>query len=277
MRPHSIEPLTRPDLMFDQPSSARMYDYFLGGRDHFDADRKVAQQVESVFPSVGLCARTGREFMRRSTLFLARQGVRQFLDVGVGFPSEPDLYQIAHEVAPDARIVYVDNNPFVLAHARALLRGTPVIEADVTTPVAILDAEILHETFDLTRPVALSLHALMHLVTDDCDPHGVVKTLMDALAPGSYLVMSHMTADFDPEVIAKTVQIYRDSGVPCQARSRAEFAQFFDGLDLVHPGIASPHHHWRPTGIQDLPGAEIQDLLLALDAQVSTYAAVARK
>lgn len=258
-----------------KPQSVRIHNFLLGERDNYDADREVAQQVETVFPNAGLCARTSREFMHRSTRYLARQGIRQFLDIGVGFPSEPDLYQIAQEVAPDARIVHVDNDPLVLAHARALLARTSVIDADVTTPEAILDAEALHETFDLTQPVALSLHSLMHFIPDDHDPHGVVKTLMDALAPGSYLVMSHMTADLEPEAVDKTVQIYRDSGLTYQPRSQAEFAQFFDRLDLVSPGIDDPYN-WRPDGIQDLPRAGIRELPRAMDVQISAYAAVGR-
>jgi SAM-dependent methyltransferase len=257
-----------------QPTAARIYDYFLGGRDNYEVDRQAAAQVEAVFPSVGLMARTNRDFMHRATRWLAREaGIRQFLDIGVGIPTEPNLHQIAQEIAPDARVVYVDNDPVVLAHARALMGGTEqgrtaYIEADVTIPAMILDAPELRETLDLSRPVALSMIALFHFIPDDRAPYRIVSTLLDALAPGSYLVMSHATADFDPQAVSKAVRIYRAGDVTPQVRSRNEFEKFFRGLELVEPGVIPPHR-WRPDNdIEPSP---------SMDASVSVYAAVARK
>ncbi|WP_227982145.1 SAM-dependent methyltransferase [Nocardia spumae] len=267
-----MEPGSPVDLRQHQPHTARMYDYYLGGQDHYSADAQAAEQVVTIWPGVRTAAQQNRAFIHRVTRFLAEAGVRQFLDIGTGIPTEPNLHQVAQQVAPDSRVVYVDNDPIVLVHARALMVSSPqgrtnYVSADVTTPEKILDAPGLRDTLDLTRPVALSLNALMHFVPDEQDPYGIVTTLMDSLAPGSYLVMTHVTPDFDPAVIASVVDIYRGSGLPCQVRSREEFLRFFEGLELVDPGVQVPHC-WRPDGVA--PPKK-------MDAQVSAYAGVARK
>lgn len=266
------EPGQKARLDVNRAHSARMYDYFLGGKDSYEADRVAAEGVKAVWPSVVMTARINRAFMNRATRWLAGSGVRQFLDIGTGIPTEPNLHQIAQEVAPDARVVYVDNDPIVLAHARALMVGTPegrtaYVEADVTRPETILDAAELAEVLDLSQPVALSVVALLHFVPDDRDPHGILATLLDRLAPGSYLVMTHISADFGSPDVATAMRIYNDSGVPVQMRSRAEVARFFEGLELVEPGLTVPHR-WRNDGIE-VPAS--------MDAQVSLYAAVGRK
>ncbi|WP_339429191.1 SAM-dependent methyltransferase [Nocardia spumae] len=268
----TVEPGSPVDLRQHQPHTARMYDYYLGGQDHYSADAQAAEQVVTIWPGVRTAAQQNRAFIHRVTRFLAEAGVRQFLDIGTGIPTEPNLHQVAQQVAPDSRVVYVDNDPIVLVHARALMVSSPqgrtnYVSADVTTPEKILDAPGLRDTLDLTRPVALSLNALMHFVPDEQDPYGIVTTLMDSLAPGSYLVMTHVTPDFDPAVIASVVDIYRGSGLPCQVRSREEFLRFFEGLELVDPGVQVPHC-WRPDGVA--PPKK-------MDAQVSAYAGVARK
>lgn len=267
-----MEPGSPVDLRQHQPHTARMYDYYLGGKDHYSADKEAAEQVVAIWPGVRVAAQENRAFIHRVTRFLAHAGIRQFLDVGTGIPTEPSLHQVAQQVAPNARVVYVDNDPIVLAHAQALLVSTPqghtnYVSADVTTPEEILDAPGLRETLDLTQPVALSLNALMHFVPDEQDPYGIIDTLMDALAPGSYLVMTHVTPDFDPTTIATVVDIYRRSDLPCQVRSREEFMRFFQELDLVDPGVEVPHG-WRLDGIARPK---------TIDAQVSAYAGVARK
>jgi hypothetical protein len=249
-----------------------MYDYFLGGKDNYEADREAAELVKRQWPGVVLATRVNREFMHRATRFLARQGVRQFLDVGTGIPTKPNLHEIAQQVQPAARVVYVDNDPIVLAHARALLVGsedgrTAYLHADARSPRSIVDDPQLRDVLDLSEPVALSLIALLHFVTDDEDPHGIVATLLDALAPGSYLVMTHVSGDFDPPSIAELTRIYNERGVPLQARSRAEFRELFQGCELLEPGIV-PVHRWKPEGIE--PPA-------SWDARASVYAAVARK
>ncbi|MCC3312430.1 SAM-dependent methyltransferase [Nocardia africana] len=260
------------DLRQNQPHTARMYDYYLGGQDHYSADAEAAEKVVATWPGVRVAAQQNRAFIHRVTRFLANAGIRQFLDIGTGIPTEPNLHQVAQQVAPEARVVYVDNDPIVLVHARALMISSPegrtnYISADVTTPEAILDAPGLHETLDLTRPVAVSLNALMHFVPDGQDAYGIIETLMKRFVPGSYLVMTHVTPDFDPTAIATVVDIYRRSGLPCQVRSRDQFARFFDGMELIEPGVEVPHR-WRPDGVA--PPKK-------MDAQVSAYAAVARK
>jgi SAM-dependent methyltransferase len=261
------------DLQLDRPHSARMYDYYLGGKNNYEADRKATTEVEQIFPYAAFAARTNRAFMHRAIRFLAQQGIRQFLDIGTGIPTEPNLHQIAQQVTPQARVVYVDNDPLVLAHARALLVSSPegrtaYLPADATSPEAILGSPSLRDTLDLTQPVALSLFMLLHFVPDERDPYGLVKTLLDALAPGSYLVLSHGTADFTPEDLSEAaVAVYRSSGIDMQVRSREEFARFFTGLDLIEPGVTTPHR-WRPIGPQPPE---------SIDSRVATYAAIARK
>ncbi|NUS44131.1 MAG: SAM-dependent methyltransferase [Mycobacteriaceae bacterium] len=254
------------------PSIARIYDCFLDGKDNYEVDRVAAADIEIRKPTVKLAARANRAFMRRATRYLAAEaGIRQFLDIGAGIPAQPNLHQVAQEAAPESRVVYVDNDPIVLAHARALLYGSPegrtaYVAADVTAPESILASPALRATLDLTQPVALCMFALMHFVPDTRDPYGVVSTLLAALAPGSYLVMSHGTGDFDPQGTAEAAAEYHRRGLPMQTRSRDEFTRFFADLDLVDPGVVPPHR-WRPDSIPS-PAST--------DAKVSFYAAVAR-
>ncbi|MFI5778658.1 SAM-dependent methyltransferase [Nocardia sp. NPDC051570] len=254
-----------------QPHSARMYDYFLGGKDNYAADRLAAEEVLKVWPTIKVAATVNRAFMRRSTRFLADAGIRQFLDIGTGIPTEPNLHQIAQEITPESRVVYVDHDPIVLAHARALMTTTPegataYLEADATDPESILASPELTEILDLSEPVGLSLIALLHFIETGAEE--IVHTFLDALAPGSYLVICAATADFDPAQIATVREIYRARGITAQDRTREEFATLFQGLDLVDPGIVPPHR-WRPDGITEVPDS--------YDASVSCYAGVARK
>ncbi|MBD0690259.1 SAM-dependent methyltransferase [Streptomyces sp. CBMA123] len=238
------------DLRLNVAHSARMYDYYLGGFTNFAADREAAGHVLATAPWVRTAARANRSFMHRSTRALARAGIDQFIDIGTGIPTSPNLHEVAQGIRPRARVVYADNDPIVLTHALALLTSTPegrtaYVEADVTDPVALLAAPGLCETIDLTRPVALSLNALLHFVPDAQGAHELVDHLKSVLAPGSALVMSHLTADFDPEEIGRVVGIYQAAGTAVQARSHGEFARFFDGWDLLAPGIV-PTVDWRP-------------------------------
>ncbi|GAA5069323.1 SAM-dependent methyltransferase [Nocardia callitridis] len=258
------------DLAQDRPHSARMYDYYLGGKDNYPADVAAAQQVLRAWPSAQLAAKSNRCFMQRVTRNLAEAGIEQFLDIGTGIPTEPNLHQIAQRVRPNAHVVYVDNDPIVLAHARALLVGaaegrTTYLHADATKPSSILSAPELRKTVDLSRPVALSIIALLHFIEEGA--HELVATLVDALAPGSYLAICQVTGDYDQSVIDQVRAIYRGSGITAQDRGFAEFARFFDGLALQEPGIVPPHR-WRVDGITPPE---------SYDARVSSYAAVARK
>ncbi|MER7998745.1 MULTISPECIES: SAM-dependent methyltransferase [unclassified Streptomyces] len=257
-----------------RPHPARMYDYYLQGKDYYEVDEVAAANVEKVHPTVKITARTNRYFMHRATRYLAREaGIRQFLDIGTGIPTRPNLHQIAQEIAPDSRVVYADYDPVVLRHAEALMRSTPegrttYIQADVRDPKSIIESERLRDTLDLSRPVALSLNALLHFVPDEDGPHEIVRFLLDALPSGSYLVLSHCTPDFEPETWANVVAVYRQGGIPAQVRSRDEVLRFFDGLELVEPGVAVAHR-WRPDGTALPEGVN--------DASVSIYAGVARK
>jgi hypothetical protein len=218
--------------------------------------------------------REGRAFMQRTTRYLAAQaGIRQFLDIGTGIPTSPNLHEIAQAIAPTARVVYVDNDPIVLAHARALLTGTrqgrtAYLDADLREPAKILGSKELAGTLDLTKPVALSLIAIFHFVPDADDPHGLVRTYLDALPSGSYLTLSQFTADLAPDEAARAAEVYHRSGLPAVARTHAEIASFFDGLELVDPGVELVHR-WRPDPADDAD--------TPTDAQVSVYGALARK
>ncbi|WP_261568997.1 SAM-dependent methyltransferase [Frankia gtarii] len=259
------------DLKIDVPHSARMYDYYLGGKDNFPADRQAAEDALAVFPNALVMARQNRAFMVRVTSYLAGEvGVRQFLDVGTGIPTSPNLHEVVQGIAPESRVVYADNDPIVLTHARALLTSSPqgrtaYLDADLRDPARILTAPELRNTLDLTEPVALSLIAILHFVPDDADPYGIVRRLLDALPSGSFLALTHATADFDPAAL-ELAEKYREQGISAVARNRVEVARFFDGLELVDPGVQAVHH-WRPD-------STVPDLT---DAQVSIYGALGRK
>src|ERR1044072_7311269 len=234
-----------------KPHSARMYDYFLGGKTHYEVDTEAARQVEAVWPDVKPWTRANRSFMHRATHWLAAEaGIRQFLDIGTGIPTEPNLHQVAQRAAPDARVLYADNDPIVLAYAQALLLSsaegrTAYMHADITDPRAILAADELHATLDLSKPVALSLNAVLPFIANEQKPHHIVRQLMEPLAPGSYLVLSHGGLDPRSEISDAVTRLYRASGIHVQGRTHEEILRFFDGLELVEPGVVMPHR-WRP-------------------------------
>ncbi|WP_207939171.1 SAM-dependent methyltransferase [Actinomadura darangshiensis] len=231
---------------------SRRYNYWLGGKDNFAVDRESAETVASAFPTVYLSARENRAFLQRVVGYLAGEaGIRQFLDIGAGLPSAGNVHEVAQAIEPASRVVYVDNDPVVLVHARALLTSEPrgrtaYIEADLREPGRILENPGLAGTLDLSRPTALMLVATMHFITDDHDPYGVVSRLLSALPPGSFLVMTHATGDhLTPEGYAESVEANERSGVPFRLRSREEFTRFFDGLEILPPGVTSVVE-WRP-------------------------------
>ncbi|GAB2508287.1 SAM-dependent methyltransferase [Nocardia heshunensis] len=259
------------EIPLDKPHTSRVYDYFLDGKDNYEADRKAAEEILKVWPNIRTAARVNRQFMHRSTRFLAESGIRQFLDIGTGIPTEPNLHQIAQEVAADSRVVYVDNDPVVLAYARALMMGsesgaTTYIQGDVTDPESILRAPELVDTLDLSEPVALSMIALLHFV--EADIPAILSAFLDALAPGSYLVICVITADFAPEQVLPAQEVYRVRKLPAQVREHDEIVGWFAGLDLVDPGVVPPHR-WL--------GSESTEFSAAFDAKVSCWCGVARK
>ncbi|NUV63523.1 SAM-dependent methyltransferase [Streptomyces sp. CAI-85] len=265
------DPTPVVEIDTSKPHPARMYDWYLGGKDNYPVDEALGRQMLALDPRVPVMARVNRAFMHRATRWLARNGVRQFLDVGTGIPTEPNLHQVAQEVAPDARIVYCDNDPIVLAHAAALLRSTPggvteYLQADVRDPVTIVEGA--RKILDFDRPVALSLIALLHFVSDEDGAHELVGRLLAELPSGSYLMMTHATADFTPEESAAATAKLKGAGITLALRSREEFARFFDGLDLVEPGVAVVPD-WHPELGEPVPGQE--------DGVIPGYGAVARK
>jgi S-adenosyl methyltransferase len=272
--PEPAEPSTI-DLRTDRPHPARVYDYLLGGKDNFPADQAAAQQGLEANPNGRVPPRENRAFLRRAVHYLAAEaGIRQFLDIGTGLPTSPNVHEVAQAVDPRSRIVYVDNDPIVLVHARALLTGSPegrtdYLDADLRDVPGILGSTELRETLDLSKPVGLLLIAIMHFVPDDDDPYGIAKRLMAALPSGSYLALSHLTGDFDPQAWEGVAAIYRRSGVTMRVRSRPEVDRFFDGLDLVEPGVQSLPR-WRPD-----PATQAADQ--PSDAEVSVYGGIARK
>ncbi|WP_322987232.1 SAM-dependent methyltransferase [Phaeacidiphilus oryzae] len=253
-------------LRTDVAHSARIYDYLLGGKDNFPADRAAAADIHRVWPSLPVSMRANRRFLARVVRWLAAErGVRQFLDVGTGLPTEPNLHQVVQRVHPDARVLYVDNDPMVLVHARALLTGTRegvtrYLDADLREPRAILESAALAETLDRSRPVAVSLFAILQFVTDESVAAGIIGTLMDAMPSGSFLALSTVTADSNPEEVANGLAVYAERGIPELARDRAAVERLFTcaGLELVEPGVQLVHR-WRPAdGSDELPDAQVQ-------------------
>ena len=225
---------------------ARRYDYWLGGKDNFAADRESGDAIAAAFPAIRVAVLENRRFLRRAVAFLAgQQGIRQFLDVGTGIPTSPNVHEVAQAIAPTARVVYVDDDPVVLAHARALLVSAPqgataYVDADLRDPERVLNEA--QRTLDFTQPVALLLIATMHFIPDGDDPYGIMARLVADLPSGSYLVMSHATRDYLPPNLVADIAAGRHGAG--KLRSRAEIAQFFDGLELMTPGIV-PVGQWR--------------------------------
>jgi SAM-dependent methyltransferase len=262
-----------PEIDISRPHPARIYDYGIGGKNHFAADREVADRVLASWPAIRTGARENRAFLGRAVRYLvAEAGIRQFLDIGTGLPTTENVHEVAQSLAPTARIVYVDNDPLVLAHARALLTSAPegrtaYIQADLRSPEKILASPVVREVLDFSQPVALMLVAILHFIQDEDRPAKIIKTLIDALPPGSHLVSSHVTKEHDPTGPAVGERTYRESGMSAQMRDSDTFAELaFSGLDLVPPGVVLVSE-WRPEDAGPRPSA----------AEVSFYGGVARK
>ncbi|SRR5579875_1101623 len=235
---------------------ARVYDYWLGGKDNFTADREAAERVLAVSPGLRFRVRANRAFLARAVRYLAGEaGIRQFLDIGTGIPSASNTHEVAQAVAPDARVVYVDNDPIVLVHARALLASGPhgttqYIDGDVRQPDAILREAA--RTLDFSRPVALMLLGIMHLIQDSEQPYRITARLMTALPPGSYLALSHPASDIHPSQAEAQRRYNERVSTPQTLRTREEVSRFFDGLELVPPGVVYVHA-WRPDPADQAP------------------------
>jgi S-adenosyl methyltransferase len=230
--------------------SARVHDYWLGGKDNFAADRAAGDAVMEAYPGIVMSVRANRAFLARVVRFLtAEAGIRQFLDIGTGIPASSNTHEVAQSVAPESRVVYVDYDPVVLNHAQALLTSSPegatsYIDADLRDPSKILGEAA--RTLDFSQPVAVMLIAIMHLIVDADDPYGIVDQLMAAVPSGSYLALSQVASDIEAERMAEAARRYNRLAHETQRhRTHAEVVRFFDGLDLAEPGVVAVHE-WRP-------------------------------
>jgi S-adenosyl methyltransferase len=262
-----------PEIDTSRPHSARVYDYLIGGENNFAVDRETAAKVLAKSPNARTAPRENRAFLGRAVRFLtAEAGLRQFLDIGAGLPTMNNVHQVAQAVAPESRVVYVDNDPLLLVHARALLASAPegrttYIEADIRDPEAILTAPAARELLDFSQPVGLLLVGILHLLADADQPAEIVETLLSALPSGSYLVASHLTTEHDRERTAAGQSVMRDAGITMQKRDSSVFAEIaFRGLELAAPGVVLVSE-WRPAGSQLRPPS----------AEVNIYGGVARK
>ena len=250
-----------------------MYDYYIGGKNHFAADRAVADRALASWPAGRIGLRENRRFLGRAVRYLAAEaGIRQFLDIGSGLPATNNVHEVAQAAVPSSRVVYVDNDPLVLTHARALLTSAPdgrtaYVQADLRKPSSILTSPAVREVLDFGQPIALMLIAVLHFLSDEDKPDEVIGALLDAMPPGSYLAASHITSEHDPVAVGGGQQVYRDAGIPMHNRDADQFARLaFTGLEMVPPGVVLVSE-WRPDGTGPRPAP----------AEVNCYGGVARK
>ncbi len=241
-----------PFLNRSVPNVARIYDYLLGGKDNYQADRDAAGELRAVLPDLAAACRQNREFLRRAVAYLAGQeGIRQFVDIGSGLPAVTNTHEIAQAVRPGARVVYADNDPVVVAHGRAVLESSlnvAVVDADLRRPGDIVGGPLLAELVDFSEPVALLLVAVLHFIEDNQDPYGIVAMLRSVLVPGSFLVISHVTQDgVSGGEYAAGVSVYEKASAPVVPRRYDQVRKFFDGMGLVDPGLVSISQ-WRTGG-----------------------------
>jgi S-adenosyl methyltransferase len=261
VRVDRVSAVDRPDwapagIDLDRPSAARVYDYYLGGFHNFAVDREMARRAIEMWPELPEIMKANRAFLRRAVQHLVAAGVRQFLDIGSGIPTVGNVHEVAQQAAPDARVVYVDNDPVAVEHSRAILGGneqTAVVPADLREPERVLGSPALRRLLDLTEPVALLMVAVLHFVPDEAEPAGLVRRFRDAVAPGSYLVISHASSDGQPVLTQSHRDLYRRTATPMTMRTREQIAAFFDGYDLLEPGLVYLPL-WRP-----YPDAEVDE------------------
>lgn len=258
------------DVDSRRPSAARVYDYYLGGSHNFEADREMARRAIELWPELPLIMQANRAFLRRAVQYLLRQGITQFLDLGSGIPTVGNVHEIAHTVRPDARVVYVDIDPVAVAQSRAILAGDErcdVVEADLCDVPAVLSDPRTTRLLDLSRPVGLLTVAVLHFVPDTADPAGVLGRYGEALAPGSFLAVSHATHEGEPDQAGPHTSLYRRTGTPMTMRSRDEITAMLEGFDLVEPGVVYLPL-WRP---------DPRDAVVEHPERVTGLAAVGRR
>ncbi|NUR26673.1 MAG: SAM-dependent methyltransferase [Catenulispora sp.] len=271
MSEHVQRSATAPTAVIDTSVAhiARVYDFFLGGKDNFPADREAAARILKGNPGMRDTCREQREFLRRAVRFLTHAGIRQFIDIGTGLPTQENTHEVAQAIAPEARVAYVDNDPIVLAHARVLMADqdhgrTIFIHADARDPKALLADPTLRTVIDFTQPIAVLLIGILHFMPDHDNPRALISALLDAVPAGSYLAISHGTPDFAPEVGGAVQAAYQTSAIPCRVRTAEEVMGLLAGVELVDPGLVLLAE-WRPDG--PVPA----------NRQRITYAAVGRK
>ena len=258
--PPSASPPPPPELNTNRPHTARVWNYWLGGKDNFPADQEAGDEVRAFIPDIVDAARASRGFLARAVRYMVGEaGIRQFLDIGTGIPTANNTHEVAQAIAPECRIVYVDNDPIVLVHARALLTSTPegvtdYIESDAQDPDRILQAAA--KTLDFDQPIALMLLGILNHILDDDQAHGIVNRLLDAVPSGSYLAIGHPTEEVHGEAMAESMRLWNErGGTPIKSRNRKELARFFDHIELLEPGVVSCSR-WRPdpSDLVEIPG-----------------------
>jgi hypothetical protein len=249
-----------------KPSPARMYDYYLGGKNNFAADRAAADIALSAVPDGKKAARDNREFLVRAVRYLAGEGIDQFIDLGTGIPTSPNVHEVAQGTNPASVVAYVDNDPMAVAHGRALLadsgNGTIAVDGDIRHALSILTDSPVRDLIDFSRPVGVLFVAVLHFITDEEGPYDAVATFRDHVAPGSYIVVSHITSEgMKPEAVNAIREAYREASAPAVFRSSSGIGKFLDGLSLVEPGLVESRQ-WRPAGGQapDDPPASLRFL-----------------
>jgi len=268
----TVEPRWVPvDVDTSKANIARVYDYWLGGSHNFRADQDVARAMIAVDPNITAMMRANRAFLGRAVRYLAREaGIRQFLDIGSGIPTEQNVHEVAQAVAPGSRVVYVDNDEVAVAHSRLILETDPdvaIIRADLREPGGILADPATQLLLDFTQPVAVLLVAVLHFIPDTDDPYGLVARLMDAVPPGSYLAIVHAASDIQAGAVAESMGRYNQmSSTPITLRTRGQVARFFDGMDLTGPGVVPLDEWWPPDEVE-----------LRAAGMLAGYAGIARK
>ncbi|GAB3297111.1 SAM-dependent methyltransferase [Parasphingorhabdus pacifica] len=255
----------------DTPSAARLYDYLLGGAYNFAADRALAEKFLAALPSARDVARVNRSFLRRAVVYLSEQGIDQFLDIGSGIPTAGNVHEIAQEVDPAARVVYVDLEPVAVAHSQLMLEANEratIVQADMLDPADVLNHPATTRLLDFSRPIGLIMAGVFHFVPHEADAPKVISQFREALAPGSFLALSHFTADRNPEAMAQVVEVMRRSADPVHPRTHDEVVELFNGFELVEPGVVGTAW-WR----SDCP----EDAIAEFSGGDQIYGGVGRK
>ena len=240
----------------DRPSAARVYDYFLGGAHNFAVDRDLAKQIAAMTPDIARTMRANREFLRRVVRFLVAAGIGQFLDIGSGIPTVGNVHEVAQKADPSARVLYVDIDPVAVSHSRVILEGNDraaAIQADVREPDTILADPQVRRLLDFPEPVAVLLAGVLHFVSDEDDPAGIVRRFGEAVVPGSYAVISHATADGQPDEVIQAQRLSSRTSTEIFLRSRSQVLEQFDGFTLIDPGLVHVSL-WRPDASRDVEG-----------------------